>query len=311
MARHTSVFLSNRMKRFGALLVGTTAIALGTLSSPSWAGDPFRTSNPHAIGDKTEAAFEAIFKEGDYPAAKRYLDEAVQTEGNEPMVHAMLASMAYLDQDWDELLQRAQETQSTAEALIATDPLRGHLYAAAGIFLEGAHVLSTQGVTRGTPTALAMLQQVFNHIDAAEKIDRNDPELSLLKGFMDLMLAVNLPFSSPDQAIQRLADHGAPTYVSQRGIAIGYRDLDQPDKALAAVNNAIAHAPNNPELFYLQAQIYARAGNRDSSLAAFAKALEQADQLPLPVHQRIVFEQCLAEAQVDGPTCWANSQAVK
>jgi len=39
--------------------------------SPGLAGDPFRKTNPRPIGDKTEAAFNAIFKQGNYLEAKK------------------------------------------------------------------------------------------------------------------------------------------------------------------------------------------------------------------------------------------------
>jgi hypothetical protein len=43
-----------------------------------------------------------------------------------------------------------------------------------------------------------------------KKVDPNDPELNLITGYMDLMLAVNLPFSDPAQAIERLEKYGSP-----------------------------------------------------------------------------------------------------
>ncbi|MGI8933885.1 Sll0314/Alr1548 family TPR repeat-containing protein [Leptolyngbya sp. BC1307] len=281
-----------------ATRAGSGLLALGlslSVALPSLAADPFRTTSPHDIGDNTEAAFKAIFRDGDYVGAREYLEQAKTTEDDEPLVHAMLASMAYLDADWDEVANRAELTKIKAQALVATDPLRGHLYTAVGIFLEGAHVLKTRGVARGTPTALAMLQRVFSELDKAESIDPNDPELNLLKGYMDLMLAVNLPFSNPAEAIARMDQYGSPIYLSQRGIAIGYRDLEQYDEAIAAVNQALGAAPENPELFYLKAQLLARQGAREESVALFNQALDYADQLPQPLVQRITWEGCVAE----------------
>ncbi len=281
-----------------ATRAGSGLLALGlslSVALPSLAADPFRTASPHDIGDNTEAAFKAIFRDGDYVGAREYLEQAETTEDDEPLVHAMLASMAYLDADWDEVANRAELTKTKAQALVATDPLRGHLYTAVGVFLEGAHVLKTRGVARGTPTALAMLQRVFSELDDAESIDPNDPELNLLKGYMDLMLAVNLPFSNPAEAIARMDQYGSPIYLSQRGIAIGYRDLEQYDEAIAAVNQALGAAPENPELFYLKAQLLARQGAREESVALFNQALDYADQLPQPLVQRITWEGCVAE----------------
>jgi hypothetical protein len=47
-----------------------TTILLNILVYPSFAGDPFRSREPHKIGDRTEAAFKAIFQQGNYPLAK-------------------------------------------------------------------------------------------------------------------------------------------------------------------------------------------------------------------------------------------------
>lgn len=280
--------------RLGTLAASTAAIAVG-LITPAFAADPFRTESPHAIGDQTEAAFIALFKQGDYVEAQTHLDAAKQTEADEPLLHAMLASLAYLDEDWDALERQAALTQSTAQPLISSDPLRGHLYTAVGIFMDGAHMLKQQGIARGTPRALTMLQQVFRHLDQAEAIDPNDPELSLIKGYMDLMLAVNLPFSNPEQAITRLSSYGAPVYLAQRGIALGYRDLGQVDNALTAVDQALQAAPENPELFYLKAQLLRRQGENTLSLALFDQALQYQAQLPARVARRIGWERCKTE----------------
>lgn len=276
------------------------------MALPVLAADPFRanTSTPaHEIGDLTEDAFEAIFKRGDYLSARQILAQAETAESGEPLVHAMLASMAYLDNDFTEVYDRAIKTQSTAVALKASDPLRGHLYTAVGLFLEGAYVLKTEGIAKGTPRALGMLQQVFRELDNAEEINADDPELNLLKGYMDLMLAVNLPFSNPDQAIARMSSYGSPTYLAQRGIAIGYRDLDRPDAALVAVDKAIAAAPNNPELLYLKAQILNRQGNQTSSINYFDQALTYSAQLPPALVNRMTWERCVILPSANADAC--------
>ncbi len=303
-------------QRVGLLLAGASTVVLQFGNLPAWAGDPFRTENPSpTIGDGTEAAFYKMFRDGDYVEARAIL-MAARGEDSDPLYHAMMASMAYLDQDWTTLLTRAQSTQQAADALIdGADPLRGHLYAAVGIFLEGAHHLRTVGVARGTPRALSMLQQVFDHLDKAEEIDANDPELSLLKGFMDLLLAVNLPFANPETAIARLDNYGAPDYVAQRGIAIGYRDLGQHDRALRAVDRALTAVDNavpgeegntNPELLYLKAQILAGLQRYGDSQEYFVQALEYADQLPPELATRIEWEYCVVQGTPIN-TCSANA----
>jgi tetratricopeptide (TPR) repeat protein len=295
-------------KRLGLVLAGASTVIL-QLSLPALAGDPFRTSSPRtSISESTEAAFYAVFRDGDYVTAQDLLDDA-DADAIDPLHHAMLASLAYLEGEagLPELLDRALLTQDAAEGLMRTDPLRGHLYGAVGIFLEGAHVLQTQGIARGTPQVLGMLQTVFDEMDAAERIDPNDPELSLIKGFMDLLLAVNLPFANPEQAIARLAAHGRPIYVAQRGIAVGYRDLGEYDQALEAVDAALAAAARessntNPDLLQLKAQILAGLGEREESAAVYTEALTYADQLPPATAARLIFDRCVVQGN-PGATC--------
>ena len=279
------------------------------IALPSLAADPFRAGTsaaPHDIGPLTESAFKAIFKEGDYTSAREYLSQAETAESGEPLIHAMLASMSYLNDDFDGVYAGAIATQTAAEALKSSDPMRGHLYSAVGVFLEGAHVMSTEGVAKGTPKALGMLQKVFNELDEAESIAPNDPELNLIKGYMDLMLAVNLPFSNPAESIARMDQHGSPVYLTQRGIAVGYRDLEQLDDAVMAVDEAIAAAPENPELFYLKAQLLAKQGEQAKSIALFQEALEYSNQLPTSLVRQITWESC---AVAGGDQCKAKRDA--
>lgn len=297
----TSSLLSRSARKL-ALRMGSGLLALslslGT-ALPTFAADPFRTSSPHAIGELTEDAFRAIFEDADYVAAREILARAETAESDEPLVHAMLASMAYLDgeEGLEEVQRRAFLTQEAAQALIdsGADPLRGNLYTAVGVFLEGAYVMQTQGVARGTPRALGMLQKVFSALDAAEAIDSEDAELNLLKGYMDLMLAVNLPFSDPADAIARMEQYGSPTYLAQRGIAIGYRDLGEYDAAMVAVDKAISEASDNPELLYLKAQLLSRLGRQNESVDYFNQALQYKDQLPANLVRRMTWEGCIAE----------------
>ena len=277
------------------------SLSLG-IALPTLAADPFRTSNPHEIGELTGDAFEAIFEQGNYVKAELLLTQAETQEADEPLVQAMLASMSYLEGDFESVAERAKSTQATAIALESEDPLRSHIYQAVGTFMEGAYVLKSQGVAKGTPTALSLLQKVFNQLDAAEAIDPNDPELNLIKGYMDLMLAVNLPFSNPEEAISRMSQYGSPTYLSQRGIAIGYRDLDRNEEALVAAEKALAAAPQNPELLYLKGQILLRLGQKTSSVNAFNAALKYKEQLPPELVKKMTYEGCMAEGET-GDSC--------
>lgn len=269
-------------------LVGAVAIALSALATPGLA-DPFRTTDVRPFDSQVEAAFDAMFKEGNYVKAEELLQSA---SASEPMTHAMQASLAYFNADWDALGVEAQETLAAAEALAAIDPLRGNIYTAVGHFMEGAHTISTQGTVQATPIVLNKLRLVFDHLRQAEAIDPQDPELNLIKGYMDLMVAVNLPFSSPDQAIQRLQTYAGPRYLASRGLAIAYRDLEQYDLAMAAVDEAMSIAPENPDLYYLKAQILRLQDQLPESVRLFRRALADGDQLPLSVTRQIAYEMC-------------------
>ena len=253
-------------------IASAAAVASCLFGSPAFAGDPFRPTNPHAIGDTAETAFRTLFEEGDYQQSARYLDEAENQEPNEPLVYAMQSAFAYLEEDWDDLNRYASQTRQTAEALIGSDPLRGNLYTAVGHFLEGAYIISKEGTVRGTPKALNKLQKVFRYLGEAEKIAATDPELNLIKGFMDLMLAVNLPFADPAEAIERLLNYAGPDYLANRGLAVGYRDTDQHELALDAVNKAMQLTADNPELYYLKAQILVEMGSDRNDLALLQEA---------------------------------------
>lgn len=276
-------------------LASVAFVSIGMWASPSWAGDPFRSTKPRPIGDNTQAAFNSIFKEGDYKGAKAFLSKAESTESKEPLAYAMQAALAFTNGDLDGLNRYATKTRETAQQLTPTDPLRGNLYTAAGHFLEGAYEVKKQGSPVG---ALPKLQKVFQYLDEAKKVDPNDPELNLMAGYMDLMLAVNLPFSDPTQAITKLEKLGSPSYLAYRGIAIGYRDLKQYPKALNFVDRALNLTPNNPEVLYLKAQILRYQDNKPESLEFFKKALEKQAQLPKESVAQISFEQCRLQNKV-------------
>jgi tetratricopeptide (TPR) repeat protein len=288
-------------------------VSLKLWANVAVAADPFRTTDARPIGDRTEAAFRALFEKGDYSdLTRQQLNMAEQAEPNEPLAYALQASMTFIDFQNEkedkgrkaELLQRlksySERTRAAAQALTSTDPLRGNLYTAVSHFLEGGYILLRDGTVKGAPSGLGELQQAFKAMDAAAAIAPNDPELNLIKGFMDLIIAVNLPFSSPTQAIARLEKYAGPKYLAERGIAIGYRDLKQPDKALEAVDRALKLTPNNPELMYLKAQILVRQGNRQASLEWFEKALKQREQLPAATVKQIKREQSRAKEALAG-----------
>jgi tetratricopeptide (TPR) repeat protein len=293
----------NPSKRISLACSVAIAVALNWWGSPSLAQDPFRTSNPRNIGNNTEAAFEEVFQKGNYKEAKRYLVEAETTEPNEPLAYAMHASLAYLNKEWDNVKTYADKTLSTAEALEPKDPLRGNLYMAVGHLLQGAYDYKQN---EDAVAAITKLQQVLEYLDAAEQSDPKDPELNLIKGYLDLILAVNLPFSNPEEAIARLESYAAPNYLVDRGIAVAYRDLKQYDKALQFTDKALQSAPDNPELLYLKAQILRKQGKKSSNLEMmqqasvyYEQALAKQDQLPESILLSLKQERELVQKQID------------
>ncbi len=302
--------LSASKRMFSVITTATLTFSLW--ASLTWAADPFRQANQRQIGDKTEAAFKAMFEEGNYQAAESYLQQAQSTEPNEPLAYAMSASLAYtLNEDFDSLESYGKKTLETAEQMIKTDPLRGNLYAAVGHFLQGAAVVSREGTVKGMPQALSELRRVYQYLDKAEAVSASDPELNLIRGYMDLMLAVNLPFSNPEQAIARLEKFAGPRYLAYRGLAVGYRDLDQYPEALQAVENALkvtSATSNNPELFYLKAQILAEQGKKQNNpsmlneaVSNFDKAITKKAQLPQDLVKQIERERRKTVERISKP----------
>lgn len=279
---------------------GISTVVLGTFINPAFAGDPFRSQNPKDIGDQTEAAFKALFKEGDYPKAKALLSQAVVQESDEPLVHVLQAAVAFNDEDLDRFKAAATATRETANQLMARDELRGNLYLAVGDFLEGAVIVKRDGLVRGAVGALSKIQDAFSRLDAAEKIDPQDPEFNLIKGNIDLMLAVNiqLPLSDSSKAIERLEASASPRYIADRSLAWGYRDMKQPDKAMMAVDRALQLSAENPELQYLKAQILVKQQNDQAALEWFDKALTKRDQLPAKLVAQIEQERRRTAARV-------------
>lgn len=279
-------------------IASATLISLSLWAIPSLAKDPFRNSDARPIGETTEKAFRAFFEQGNYPAAEKHLKQA---DIGEPMTPAMKASLVYID--WqgekdpqkkatllEEFRSYAEQTRTSAQAVSGKDPLRGNLYLAVSHFLSAGYAVLKDGTVKGMPQGLGEVQQAFKYLDAAEKQSPNDPELNLIKGYIELLMAMNLPFSSPSQAINRLKQHAKPAYLADRGIALAYRDLNQPVKALEAVDRAIQATPDNPELYYLKAQILVKQGNNQGSIPFFERALQKQDQLPPALVRQISRE---------------------
>ncbi|MGL5804023.1 MAG: Sll0314/Alr1548 family TPR repeat-containing protein [Xenococcaceae cyanobacterium] len=284
----------SRFRQLFFYLTFSLTVNFSFWASSALAGDPFRQVNPRNIGKNTEDAFVAIFKRGNYQEAKQYLNKAEKNEADEPLAYAMQASLAYTNKDWETVKNYAGKTLEKAKNLAAKDSLRGNLYQAIGYALEGAYVYNKEGAV----SAIPKLQQIFYYFDEAEKNDAEDPELNLLKGYLDLLLATNLPFSTPEQAIERFEKFGAPNYLVDRGLAVAYRDLKQYDKAIQSVDRALKLTPENPEIFYLKGQILRKQGRETNSvptlkqaLEYFDRALEKSEQLTPDVLKTLKREQ--------------------
>lgn len=291
-----SVALSNLpnskgMPKFKIKIFLASVFAATALITPSAvsAKDPFRTSNPRAIGNQTQRAFELMFRDGNYPAASRQIDKALRTEANDPLVHGMKASFAYLEQDYLGMKLYAVKTRAAAEKLMSTDPLRGHIYMGVGYLIEAGHAVKTEGIVSGAPKGLALVQKLFDEIKMAQAIAPNDPELNLIKGYMDMLIATVIPNSDVESALSSLRT-SSPDYLRWRGIAIGYRDTKDLDKALVAVNKAIEAAPKNPELIYLRGQIFWLRNDIEAAKKNYRQAIAKRNQLPQDLVKQINSE---------------------
>ncbi|GAB4530450.1 MAG: Sll0314/Alr1548 family TPR repeat-containing protein [Pleurocapsa sp.] len=291
---------SNNLSKF-VLILSLTITAFFSCTGNALAKDPFRKENERDIGEHTGKAFETVFLEGDYKTVTELLALAEAEEKTEPLAYAMQASLAYTEEDWDNIKKYALKTLEAAQITSYKDPLRGNLYLAVGHFLDGAYIYEKEGPIK----AIKKLQLVFKHFDAAEDIDPNDPEFNLIKGYVDLLLAVNLPFSSPEQAIARFETYAAPEYLVERGLAVAYRDLKQYDKALKYANKAIEEAPDNGEHYYLKGQILRKLGNAkkdvdalEDALDNFEEALDRSEKLPVFVLKTLRRETRFAKKEI-------------
>lgn len=247
-----------------------------------------------------ELAKAAMFRDGDYLKAKQYLDIALQLEPNEPLAYAMSTLYPFSNGEYEKVKEYGSKTVNTAAKLMKTNPLRGNLYQGVGTGILAAYEFKkTNGGALG---ALSRLQKVFAYLDKAKKIDANNPELNLIEGYINLLLAVNLPFSDTSEAIDDLKN-ASPKYLAWRGMYLGYRDLKDYDKANTAINNAIKLAPQNAELTYYKAQLLGIRGRekRDEkalkeSIKLFEVAYRKRDRLLISTLAQILSERCQAKS---------------
>jgi tetratricopeptide (TPR) repeat protein len=269
-------------------------------------------------GSNIEKAKESMFRDGDYVKAKQYLDAAIQTEPDEPLTYAMNTLYPFSAGDFEKVKEYGEKTAKAAEKLMATNPMRGNLYQGVGLAILGAYEMKK--ANGGALGALSKLQKVFEYMDKAKKLDPNNPELNLIKGYMDLLLAVNVPFSDTNQAIEQLKN-AEPKYLALRGMYIGHRDLKEYDKANIAIDAALKIAPKNPELIYYKAQLLAirgrdqkNAADLNESIKLFESAYQKRDRLLLSTIAQILSERCQAKnalVNTNNDACWGFEAQLK
>jgi tetratricopeptide (TPR) repeat protein len=274
--------------------------------------------NKQSQGSNVERAKAAMFRDGDYVKAKQYLEVALKTEPNEPLTYAMNTLYPFSAGDYEKVKEYGEKTSKAAQQLMKTNQLRGNLYQGVGLGILGAYELKK--ADGGALGALNKLQKVFEYMDKAKKIDPNNPELNLVKGYMDLLLAVNVPFSDTNQAIDQLKN-AEPRYLALRGMYVGYRDLKDYDKANTAINAAIKLAPHNPELTYYKAQLLGIRGREQqndndlrASIKLFESAYKKGDQLLISTVAQIMSERCQAKnalTRTTSDSCWAFEAQLK
>jgi tetratricopeptide (TPR) repeat protein len=269
-------------------------------------------------GANVERAKEAMFRDGDYVKAKQYLDAALKTEPNEPLTYAMNTLYPFSSGDFEKVREYGEKTSQAAEKLMKTNPLRGNLYQGVGLAILAAYEMKK--ANGGALGALNKLQKVFEYMDKANQIDPNNSELNLIKGYMDLLLAVNVPFSDTSQAIDRLKN-AEPRYLALRGMYIGHRDLKQYDLATNDIDAALKIAPQNPELTYYKAQILNIRGRElkndndlRESIKLFEVAYQKRDRLLLSTLSQILSERCQAKsslARIGHEACYGFEAQLK
>jgi tetratricopeptide (TPR) repeat protein len=269
-------------------------------------------------GSNVDRAKEAMFRDGDYAKAKEYLNLALKTEPNEPLTYAMSTLYPFSAGDFEKVKIYGDKTVKAAEQLMLTNPVRGNLYQGVGLAILAVYEMKKEN--GGALGALSKLQMVFEHIDKAKTLAPNNPELNLIKGYMDLLLAVNVPFSDTSQAIEQLKN-AEPKYLALRGMYIGHRDLKEYDKANTAIDNARKLAPQNPELTYYKAQLLGIRGREQhnesdlrASIQLFESAYQKRDGLLLSTIAQILSERCQAKsslAKTNSDACYGFEAQLK
>jgi tetratricopeptide (TPR) repeat protein len=283
-------YLSHFFKSVSASTLALLVIA--STAMPSFAADPFRTKNARPISNETQKVFELMFRDGNYTDAVKYVDAAVIADPNEPLIFVLRASTAFAKADYLGMQKDAKRVRTNAEALKGKDNLRAFTYMAVADLLEAGYIFKTEGLA-SAGKILPMVSGIFDNLQKAKDIAPEDPELNLIKGYVDMLIASVFPLSDLETALESLKVYAAPDYLKWRGIAIAYRDANKTNLALDAVNKAIASAPENPELNYLKGQLLWSQGGSNVAAAKqqFEIALTKSEQMNTGVLAD-VREQC-------------------
>jgi tetratricopeptide (TPR) repeat protein len=268
------------------ILVALPLVTL-LISSRGLAADPFRTgTNARPFGTALEKAFEDFFRSGNYLNSSRKLAAAQIENPNEPLVYTLKAALAYLNSQPQQLQALAQKTREVSLALEATDKPRSHLYRGLADGLEGASYYLKDGDV-GLVTAFPKISSMILEIDKARQLAPEDPEINLIVGYINTVEA-KLPGRSNkyNEALNAFRKAN-PSYLSYRGQALVYRDTKNYSQAQMTVDKALADAPQNPDLLYLKAQLFALQKRPKEAVAFFDKALSFGKQLPESTKKQI------------------------
>lgn len=245
------------------------------------AADPFRVGiKARPIGPSLQSAFEDFFRFGKYQSSTQKLTQAQTENPNEPLVYTLLAATAYQNRQKDVFLTTLPKIRETSQTLMSKDAARSHLYKGIAQGLEGYFLKDS---VTSLPKALTYASSMLLEIDKAHQLSPNDPEINLFVGFINLVL------NKHDEALTNFQKAGPP-YLALRGQALVYRDTKDYGNAQVAVDKAIAAASQNPELFYLKAQILVLQNKPTEAVALFDKALLLGDQLPAGTRKQIIKE---------------------
>jgi tetratricopeptide (TPR) repeat protein len=275
--------------RSGVIQLLRTTLPLATLllSSTVLAADPFRTgANARPFGTALEKAFEDFFRTGNYLNSSRKLMAAQAENPNEPLVYTLQAALAYMNNQPQRLQSFAEQTRKVSLALDKTDKARSHLYRGLADGLEGASYYLKDGDV-GLLAAFPKITAMILEIDKARQISPEDPEVNLIVGYINTVEA-KLPGRAKkyEEAIASFRKAN-PSYLSFRGQALVYRDTKNYPQAMMMVDQALKDAPQNPDLFYLKAQIFALKKQPAEAVTLFDKALSMGKQLPESTKKQI------------------------